>query len=450
MSRLLFRRYLLPFSPWALAIPAVVIALGTVFAVALGGGVSPAAATTSSQPPEPTVGRPVVPDTTPEFGADPAGVASENTGAHRSAAARSRGDALSLTFLGDIMAHTVNFSMAEYDHIYADVRAELQSDDVTFANLETPVVSSRPRASYPRFNVHPDYVIAAARSGVDAVSAANNHSNDWGADGIAETREALALLGASHGLAASGLRASAEEPVRATLIEAAGRRIGFVAVTQLHNLPGAGSSLVYSVDYRDEREAQRFLDWVTIRSLGFDLFVVSYHGGIEYAREPHPEKARFFERLARAGADVVWSHHPHVVQPWGKIERRDGSVALVLHSTGNFISGQTWRLGPADAATARAHTGDSPLFRVHARWDVDGRLRLDHVPILAANYRDPRHGMVVRRLDALIRSDIHGDWKRYYVVRRNALREVAWRSGEWHVAAGEDSIRSGAGGAALD
>ncbi|MFP4566450.1 MAG: CapA family protein, partial [Spirochaetaceae bacterium] len=348
---------------------------------------------------------------------------------------------LLLTFLGDIMAHTVNFSMEDYGRIYDDVRDELRGDDLTFANLETPVVASRPYASYPRFNVGPAYARAAADAGVDVFSLANNHVTDWGADGVAETRSALALLTASRGLATNGTRAHPGEDLEVTELRVRGRRIGFVAVTQILNVPD-GRELVQLVDYRDSAAAEAFTEWVSVRALGFDLFIVSYHGGQEYALEPDPKKAAFFEHLARAGADVVWSHHPHVVQPWRALERADGSSALILHSTGNFISGQTWHLEPEHAATARAYTGDTPLFRVRARWETgdDGgeRLVLRHDPLFAVNHRDPEHGMVVRRLDELITSDIDRRWKRYYVVRRNALQEVAWRSDRVRIASALD------------
>ena len=75
----------------------------------------------------------------------------------------------------------------------------------------------------------------------------------------------------------------------------------------------------------------------------------------------------------------------------------------------------------------RAHTGDSALFRVKVSFD-GGSPRVSHEPILITNYLDPEHGMVVRRLDGLIAEDIGPQWKLYYVVRRNALREIVWRS----------------------
>ncbi|NBF39715.1 MAG: CapA family protein [Spirochaetes bacterium] len=435
MSRLLFKRYLVPFSLPALVIPPALVILGIVVALL----VTPTSRASDS----------VAAAADPPAAADNADAPGTPSAGGQAGAARTPGadrapeDAseLLLTFLGDIMAHTVNFSMADYARIYEDVRDELRSDDLTFANLETPVLASRPYETYPRFNVRPEYARAAADAGVDVLSVANNHVTDWGADGVAETRSAMGLLAASHGLASNGTRRNAGAELEVTELHAGGRRIGFVAVTQALNVPD-GRELVQIVDYRDPVAADVFAQWVSVRASGFDLFIVSYHGGREYALEPDPAKAVFFERLARAGADVVWSHHPHVVQPWRYIERADGNSALILHSTGNFISGQAWRLGPEHAETARAHTGDSPLFQVRARWQhSDGaheRLLLQHEPLLAANYRDPVHGMVVRRLDELIRSDIDPRWKRYYVVRRNALQEVAWRSERVRIASGLD------------
>ena len=371
MSRLLFKRYLVPFGLPALVIPPALVILGAVVALLLAPTWRASDSVAATDPP-------AAADNAEAHGAPSAGgqAGTAHPGAARAPGAdrahREDASELSLTFLGDIMAHTVNFSMPDYARIYEDVRDELRSDDLTFANLETPVVASRPYETYPRFNVHPEYARAAADAGVDVFSVANNHVTDWGADGVAETRSAMGLLAASHGLASNGTRQNAGAELEVTELRAGGRRIGFVAVTQALNVPD-GRELVQIVDYRDTVAADAFAQWVSLRALGFDLFIVSYHGGREYALVPDPAKAAFFERLARAGADVVWSHHPHVVQPWRHIERADGSSALILHSTGNFISGQTWRLGPEHAATARAHTGDSPLFRVRARWEhADG------------------------------------------------------------------------------
>src|SRR5699024_8239415 len=44
--------------------------------------------------------------------------------------------------------------------------------------------------------------------------------------------------------------------------------------------------------------------------------------------------------IADAGADIIFGHHPHVIQPFEMIEGRDGHETAVFYSLGNFYSGQ--------------------------------------------------------------------------------------------------------------
>ena len=91
---------------------------------------------------------------------------------------------LVLTFAGDLMAHTVNFNMNEYDLIYKAVEKILHSDDLSFVNIETPVCDALPLSTYPCFNVHMPYLRAAVQAGFDMLGFANNHTNDHGITGI--------------------------------------------------------------------------------------------------------------------------------------------------------------------------------------------------------------------------------------------------------------------------
>ncbi|MFP3960462.1 MAG: CapA family protein [Spirochaetaceae bacterium] len=415
MSKLLFRRYIIPTIPRSLLLLPAFMTAGAAAVLMLGStGPRPAA-------PEPPTPEPA------DAGTRPAASAPATEPAPVSEAEDPR-RGLTLTFLGDIMAHTVNVDTEDYRRIYEDVREELIADDLTFANLETPVVPDRPYRSFPRFNVRPEYVEAAAEAGVDVLSVANNHATDQGVEGVEATRSVLEELGESYGIVYNGTRTEPAESPEVTVIEKGGRRIGFVAAVAVLNYPEDGEELVQTVSYHDEAEAGRFIEWVEEQAGEFDLFVISYHGGEEYAREPEPAKVRFFERLVAAGADIVWSHHPHVLQPWRMTRGANGGDALILHSTGNFISGQTWRLDPSEVDSPRAATGDGALFRVTLGWDDEGRLSLGHDPIPITNYRHPRHGMVVRRYDELPAGEMNEAWKRYYVLRRNAMQELIWRS----------------------
>jgi len=344
---------------------------------------------------------------------------------------------LTLTFVGDIMAHRPNYLMPDYNRIYDAVRNAFLSDDLTFANLEFPVDPTRPYSTYPHFNVHPEYVRAAVRAGVDVFSLANNHATDQEAEGVLETLSSLgnivkiyaerggAVAGRPRRLYFSGLRPARVTQYSATLIRRDGWRIGFIALTQFVNdpRPGDGSDRVNVLDYRDRAATERFLRWVRLVSPNYDLFVVSYHGGVEYQTRPDPRKVAFFEALLQRGCDIVWAHHPHVLQPWHTVWLPDGRRGLILYSTGNFISGQTWFLTPEDHDARRAFTGDTALFKVTVtRSGTRGSVTDVETTLLAA-YRDPADGIVVRPLAELARED-KSAWGAYYSERLAAMKRL--------------------------
>lgn len=78
-----------------------------------------------------------------------------------------------------------------------------------------------------------------------------------------------------------------------------------------------------------------------------DLVVVSIHWGNEYQAGPSEAQEQLAQDLVDAGADLVWGHHPHVLQrmEW-KTSVKDGHQALVMYSLGNLLSDQ-WMLPDA-------------------------------------------------------------------------------------------------------
>jgi poly-gamma-glutamate capsule biosynthesis protein CapA/YwtB (metallophosphatase superfamily) len=68
-----------------------------------------------------------------------------------------------------------------------------------------------------------------------------------------------------------------------------------------------------------------------------DLVIVSLHWGGEYQAAPSPRQRFIAQSLARAGADLIIGHGPHVLQP---VERMD--KALVAYSLGNLLFDQPY------------------------------------------------------------------------------------------------------------
>jgi len=335
---------------------------------------------------------------------------------------------LEMTFAGDIMAHDVNYNRPPFSNIYEGVRHYLKEDDLSFGNLEFAVVPDWPVSNYPVFNVHPPYVHAAISGGFEVFSLANNHITDLGEFGVKQTLKTVSAIAADTGSSGgqtyfSGLREAPDGRFTTVEITEKGWRIGYTAVALFLNTYG-GSEYVQLVSYRDEEERELFLDHLKTITPEFDLFIVSLHGGDEYAVNPDPEKLDFFADALRSGVHIVWAHHPHVVQPW--YVYRDGKdEKLILASCGNFISGQTWHIEPEKPDPNRVRTGESALFRVTASKTGEGELDLTVIPVLFANYRDTEKGMIVRTFEDLLEDDMLSlEWKRFYAAREPELARI--------------------------
>jgi hypothetical protein len=328
---------------------------------------------------------------------------------------------LHLTFAGDIMHHDLIAAMDNYDLLYDSVRETLSQDDLSFANIEFPVDPSRPPSGFPQFNGTIEYVSAAIRGGLDVFSLANNHSFDWGAQALNQTREIFDTLARQHGVYHSGLRAGRDRPIELTVIRVDRWRIGFVAVTTFSNVWGA-EPYVNSVNYRSETERQRFLDMVAEWRNGVDLLVVSIHAGVEYSTEPDPEKVRFFRDVAYAGADIVWGHHPHVLQPW-EVTSAPRPGCLIIYSAGNFVSAQRRYQHPGVPLGRWAATGDAALFQVRVSMGAGGpEIELAATPLLTTVHR--ADGLVVRRFDEVLSQSLSIEWLAFYLARFAAARRL--------------------------
>lgn len=333
-------------------------------------------------------------------------------------------DTVTLTFAGDIMAHDVNYRMADYDRIYDDVRDFLKRDDLSFANLEFPVDDTAPYSTYPLFNVQTPYVEAAIRGGFDAFSLANNHSNDRGRRGLVQTWAAAADLNRRYGVLFHGLRVGDAGDLPAVRV-VRGVRVGLMAQTNLLNSPVGLERIRFAgwIDWfrrqPDPARREEILEEVRRVARQVDLMVVSLHDGVEYQSGPQPEQREFYQRLRQAGAHVVWVHHPHVLNPWQRV-----GEGLVLYSMGNFISGQRHMLGPRQYDEYRAERGDGALVRVRFRRGEDGRWRMADPEVqFVTHYRESGVGWVVRRLPELLSALEPADpWLEYYRYRYRAMQ----------------------------
>ncbi len=340
-----------------------------------------------------------------------------------------------LTFAGDLMAHDVNYKTKPLNDIYKGVREELIDDDLSFINVEFPVDEDRKQSSYPSFNVHPSYIESAIESGFDVFSIANNHTNDFGYGSLVKTVNNMALFKKKYPIIYSGVYGTDETTFSIETIQVKGLKIGFLAVTQFSNnfWNKKGAKKIYTVDYFPDPEkpenpinVKKLETFIKSVADDYDCFILSYHGGREYKPGPNRYRREFFSKMIDAGVDIMWGHHPHVLQPWYQ-ESRESGDKLVMYSMGNFVSGQLAIVDPEEHNINFAATGFSSLFKVGIKME-DGKLRiLNTEPKMIANVRNENNYFVTVLKDVALEHPMSDEWKAFYQkmfpVAENRIRE---------------------------
>ncbi|MGB7070514.1 MAG: CapA family protein [Pyrinomonadaceae bacterium] len=285
---------------------------------------------------------------------------------------------ITIAAVGDIMLGSTSINETflppnDGKDVLREVTPLLASADIAFGNLEgplidggvstkcppgpkakpagmptpTPTPTPKPKTGEKKkpigcfaFRTPTHYGKYLKEAGFDVLSLANNHSLDFGIEGIASTRRTLDALAIEH-VGSDRLRYAS------ATVESNGKKIAFVGfahntvVPNINDLSAAGA-LVAKV----KRSA--------------DIVVVSFHGGSEGAAAEHvpfgtemlgKEKRGNLRAFARtiidAGADLVLGHGPHVLRGMESYKDR-----LVIYSMGNFATYGMFNLKGAQGLTA--------------------------------------------------------------------------------------------------
>lgn len=209
------------------------------------------------------------------------------------------------------------------------VAALLSRADVTVGNLESNL-STRGTA-----NVNKDYLFRGDPRGIEGLSASgfdflalgNNHVLDYGPDALADTITALDEAGIGYAGAGMDKELAWKPAVR----EVGGARVAFLSFS--HILPPgfiAGDSRPGLAQGRNNME--NVTAAIEAAKQENDYVLVSFHWGVEYEDNANAEQVRDARMAIDAGADMVLSHHPHVIQG---IELYNGG--LIAYSLGDFV-----------------------------------------------------------------------------------------------------------------
>jgi len=230
-------------------------------------------------------------------------------------------DKLSLLFTGDIMLDRSVWlktkEAGDYKHPFKNL--DYFADyDLRIGNLEGGItnfksISNGTGGSRFFFTFSPLF-LESLQQYFDAFDLANNHTLNFGSEGLKQTRTFLDEYGISY----FGDPDNNVEKL-SVIIERNNIKIGLVGY---HDLATGGFD-------------NTLLEVGRLRTL-VDYIVVIPHWGTEYITDKINNSVKNkAHQLIDAGADVIIGTHPHVIQP---IEEYNGK--LIFYSLGNFIFDQ--------------------------------------------------------------------------------------------------------------
>lgn len=267
--------------------------------------------------------RPPSDEEAPRAGQDPGAPADGRSGDAR--------EPLTIHHVGDVNLDPGQLHpsvVADPPRAWDGVRETFAGADLVLANLECAATEGgSPQAKQFVFRCDLDQLPAMRDAGVDVVNLANDHTGDLGVPGMVDSLRNVEAAG----IVGVGVGENEEQAYRARIVEVGGWRVailGFGGVVPTPDWTARGERPGQATGY----DATRMAEAVASAAEDADLVVVTVHWGTEGAFEPRPEDRVKAEAMIAAGADVVFGHHAHRLQP---LERVAG--APVFWNLGNFV-----------------------------------------------------------------------------------------------------------------
>ena len=240
---------------------------------------------------------------------------------------------------GDIMlARTVGDQVQAHGPqiVFAGVQSVFDSADVLVGNLECAITDSGDRQ--PKnftFAAPLETAQALELAGFDVLSLANNHSMDFGSQGLLDTRDNLG----QYSIASVGAGANAADAHAPVILERNGLRLAFLAYVDVPVEKDGFDARTWIAT-----ASQPGITWadpdqitadVAAARLQSDIVIVQLHFGYEvgsYVPAISPNQRAEAHAAIDAGAALVLGSHPHILQ---SIEQYHGG--LIAYSLGNFV-----------------------------------------------------------------------------------------------------------------
>ena len=222
---------------------------------------------------------------------------------------------------GDVIpARVVNITATkknDFKWAFAETADELKKGDITFIDLESPLISDCPLVNTGfKFCGDEQHVEGLVSAGVDMASLANNHAGNYGITGVENTSDLLN----ENNILVTGRDGAVYKNIR-------GVKFAFLGYNDI-----GGSEA--GIEWADTEAMKKEIGEAKKRA---DVVVVAIHWGVEYTSQPSKERIDLAHMIIDSGADLVIGNHPHWIQPVEVYKDK-----LIVYAHGNFIFDQEW------------------------------------------------------------------------------------------------------------
>lgn len=313
--------------------------------------------------------------------------------------------------------HVANFrrmhpNLQNYNHTspWGNTLSFLQSSDLVLGNLETAATVRDTKWPNKVFNyrMHPANIACLNVAGVDYVSLANNHTLDFGREGLFETVRVLEEAGIAYAGAGRSI-AEAEKPAVLKLERTLAPAMDEVSAREIHIFSASdhpedwASVPEFNLLRYDSNSRARLRDLLTKEHDGLSpkpsLKIFSVHWGPNYSWEPSENITSMAHFLIdECGVDVVHGHSSHHVQGIEVYKCK-----LIIYGCGDFVDDY--------AVNSRYRNDLSAAWKVTLTDSRGGKLepsRLEVFPSRIKSFQagllsenDPDHSFVCDRIRAL-------------------------------------------------
>lgn len=281
-------------------------------------------------------------------------------------------ETIELTILGDIFCTTDQISDSydatnyryDFRKMFQNIESVVKQADLAMGTVETNL-TKQDYTSGTKYNSPTEFADALADMGLDVVNIGTEHANDYGTEGLTETKE----YWKNKGVTVVG---DTLEENNVRIYQVKEFKIAFLSYIQ-SGLITSGQENV-SVYQRETAKEE-----IAYAKQNADFVIVWMHWSSINQSFASTNETELADELVELGADMIIGNHSNYVQQMEVKKNSEGKNVFVAYSLGNYLLN-----------TNDTHTQVELILKVELRKSKeDGKVYLqqvDYVPIYAMDY----------------------------------------------------------------